>query len=106
MSEQEVSKYRLVVGTTFDLADKMNALVEEGYRFIENLGEVQVLGRDQYEHGFAVIMGLRSTPDLQTLGNFENADIGSTYQRELESKGYVAIANYSKHMTWAKPKVK
>ena len=98
MSEQEISKYRTVTACKLsELEEKMNVLVSEGYRYI---GELNNPGGD-----FIIIMGLRSTPDLQLHEDFTNADIGSIQQHELEKAGYTAIANYSKHMTWAKPKV-
>jgi hypothetical protein len=112
--EVEISKYRIVIGSTRDLADKMNALVEEGYRFIENLGPVQVLSRintNDRETGFAVVMGLRSTPDYPSVKNIVNIDIsqndpkGTPLVEKMIGDGDWRMSTaYSKHVTLVKVK--
>jgi hypothetical protein len=99
MSE-EISKYRIVKASQIEeLEDKMNILVEQGYRYIDNMPD---------ENNFFVIMGLRSTPDLQLAKNFVNLDIatndpkGTPLIEKMTEEGWKSIANYSRHVTLMK----
>ena len=103
MSDVEVSKYRVVSAPGSDeLEAKMNALVEEGYRFISYLHPPEGYG------WWSVVMGLRSTPDLKMARDFVNLDIPSGEPNPLVAKmlneGWVAIGSFSKHITLMKVK--
>lgn len=103
--EEELKKYRVVTESyTHDASffeDKINALSEVGYR-VSQLATVRPI--EGWTDGeYIAIMSLKSI-DLSKGADFENADIGSSKQRQLLSNGYVAIANYSKHITYMKTK--
>ena len=112
MSEEvEVSKYKIVVGTTTDLEEKMDALVKEGYRYIDNLGHVDVYKKANTYNGFALLMGLRSTPDYPSVKNVVNIDIsqndpkGTPLVEKMIGDGDWRMSTaYSKHVTLVKVK--
>lgn len=105
MTEQ-LPKYRVVTESFTNQAslfeDQLNELAELGYR-VSQLATVRPI-EDWTDGEYIAIMSLKSSPDLQEGEDFQNADIGSERQRELEQAGYIAIANYSKHITWMKPR--
>ena len=96
MSEQD--KYQDFFANDLDeLVKKTDKLVKMGYKIQAThwIRETPYLMHRT--------MSLSSSPDLKKYELFENADIGSQKQRELENLGYKAIANYSKHITWGRP---
>ena len=85
--------------------EKANEKVLEGYKIQETI--VSVTQEDVSGHTMSDISYLMylSSFNLADFKDFTNAEIGSLEQKELETDGYVSLANYSKHITWAKPKV-
>ena len=101
--EVEISKYRIVYAPTLEkLEVEINLLVTEGYRFISQITE--------HHENFAVIMGLRSTPDLQMARDFVNVTKsvndpkGSPLIAKMLQEGWVAVANYQKEVALMKVK--
>ena len=104
MSEKQ-PKYIVIEGSTReDIQTKINSFAEDGYK-VHNYtyNEYSYPEEGICGHKYTALMYLSSS-NLDNLEGFENADIGSTRQNVFENSGYRPIANYSKHMTWARPK--
>ena len=96
----ELDKYQdFFANDLTELVKKTDIWVKQGYKVLST--EVLRTGIDPL---ILRTMYLSSTVDLTQYKGFENVDIGSPRQTELEKMGYEGIANYSKHITWAKPK--
>jgi len=98
----ELDKYQdFFANDLTELVKKTDIWVKQGYKVLSTevlrTGITPLILRTMY---------LSSTVDLTQYKGFENVDIGSPRQTELEKMGYEGIANYSKHITWAKPNEK
>ena len=95
----ELDKYWVIeASSTLAANEKIAKFEKQGYKLLD-VKPYQGVGGSC----FIITMYLPSTPDLGNYIGYENADIGSSRQIELERLGYKAMANYSKHITWAKP---
>ena len=96
----ELDKYWVISANSFVQAnEKISKFEKLGYKLMD-IKPYNGIGGDC----FMITMYLPTTPDLKNHELYENADIGSQRQAELEKQGYKAISNYSKHITWAKPR--
>ena len=96
---QELDKYWVIeASSTLVANEKISKFEKQGYKLMD-VKPYQGVGGSC----FIITMYLPNTPDLGNYEGYENADIGSQRQKELEGQGYKAISNYSKHITWGKP---
>ena len=77
-----------------------NRLAKQGYKILETIPL-----KDMGTELFLRTMYLSTSIDLSQYEGFDNVDIGTDKQFQYEKLGYRGIANYSKHITWAKPKM-
>ena len=96
----ELDKYWVIeASSTLTANEKINKFEKLGYKLMD-VKPYQGVGGSC----FIITMYLSSTPDLGKYEGFENIEIGTPRQHEVEKLGYKALFPYSKHITWAKPR--
>ena len=98
---QEQDKYQdFFANDLTELINKTDVWVKRGYKILST----DVVRGGSFDFLALRTMYLSSSVDLSKYEGFDNADIGSDKQFTYEKLGYEGIANYSKHITWAKPR--
>ena len=98
---QEQDKYQdFFANDLTELIQKTDKWVRQGYKILST----EVVRGGSFDFLALRTMYLSSSVDLSKYEGFDNADIGSDKQFTYEKLGYEGIANYSKHITWAKPR--
>lgn len=98
--KENKDKYIFALANSKDNANEiLKKYSEAGYKLLGPVSNYRGVGGDCWHMTFYL-----SGFNLRDYAGFVNLDKGSPEQVRYEAAGYVPISEYSKHITWAKPK--